>query len=80
MASNNKKIKKNKLEKYQNGSAVDFIPSITNIFSQGLGIAPNISNTNGNPFGTNPFGGQLTNNIFNTGQDLQGLFGQEFQN
>jgi len=80
MASNNKKIKEKKLEKYQNGSAVDFIPSITNIFSQGLGIAPNISNTNGNPFGTNPFGGQLTNNIFNTGQDLQGLFGQEFQN
>ena len=80
MASNNKKIKEKKLEKYQNGSAVDFIPSITNIFSQGLGIAPNISNPNGNPFGTNPFGGQLTNNIFNTGQDLQGLFGQEFQN
>jgi len=80
MASNNKKIKEKKLEKYQNGSAVDFIPSITNIFSQGLGIAPNISNPNGNPFGSNPFGGQLTNNIFNTGQDLQGLFGQEFQN
>jgi hypothetical protein len=70
-----KKIKKNKLEKYQNSGPVkdqSFIPSINNIFQQGLGIAPNITNPGGNPFGTSIFGDQLTKGIFDTGQLFKG--------
>jgi hypothetical protein len=70
-----KKIKKNKLEKYQNSGPVkdqSFIPSINNIFQQGLGIAPNITNPGGNPFGTSIFGDQLTKGVFDTGQLFKG--------
>ena len=70
-----KKIKKNKLEKYQNSGPVkdqSFIPSINNIFQQGLGIAPNITNPGGNPFGTNIFGDQLTKGVFDTAQLFKG--------
>ena len=59
-----------KLQKYQNGNEVDYIPSLANIFSQGLGLSPNISNPGGNPFGNIPFGDQITSGVFNAGKSL----------
>ncbi len=83
-----KKIKKNKLEKYQAGGETEpskpgypnYNDPLTSIFSQGLGASLSMF-TNNNPFGNiqdNPFGKSLATGVYNTGKDLSTMPG--FQN